>query len=83
MIKKIVIIEKDCYNETKKKKNVIMKKNCDKKESLKKLLFIGRLRGVHISSIVDEGIRTNFKISLLFFFYKKISHTQKAQKAYK
>ena len=38
--------------------------------------------GVHIRSIVDEGIRTNFK-PLCFFFYKKISHPQKAQKAYK
>ena len=37
-----------------------------------KWLFIGRLRGVYVSSIIDEGIRDNF-------FYKKISHAQKAQ----
>ena len=40
---------------------------------------IGKLKGVHVSSIINEGIRA---ISTSFFFNKKISHAQKAQKAH-
>ena len=40
-----------------------------------------RLRGEHVSSIVNEGIRAILK--LFIFFYKKISHKQKAEKAQK
>ena len=40
------------------------------------------MTGVHVSSIVNEGIRALLNLSL-FFFYKKISHVQKAQNAYK
>ena len=36
----------------------------------------GGLRGVHVSSIGNWGYQGNFK-PVYFFFYEKISHTQK------
>ena len=42
---------------------------------------IGRLRGVHVSSIVKWGYQDNFKTNY-FFFYGKISRAQKHSQAY-
>ena len=37
--------------------------------------LIGRLTGVHVSSIVDEGIKAT--LNLFIFFYEKILRTKK------
>ena len=39
---------------------------------------MGRLRGVHISRLVNEGMRAI--LNLFIFFYKEISYTQKSIK---
>ena len=41
----------------------------------------GKSRGEHESSIVNEVTKGNLKP--LYFFYKKILHTQKAKNTYK
>ena len=58
-----------------------MKKDCDKKEKIKKITVHRQVEGVHISSIVNEGIRALLNLSI--FFNKKISHHKKHKKAYK
>ena len=40
-----------------------------------------QVEGVHVSSILNEGIRTI--LNLFFFFYEKISHVQKNTKSIK
>ena len=52
-----------------------MKKDCDKKEKIKKITVHRQVEGVHISSIVNEGIRALLNLSI--FFYEKISHHKK------
>ena len=43
---------------------------------------IGKLRGVHVSSMVKWGYQDNCKpASIFFFFYEKISHAQKHSQA--
>ena len=58
-----------------------MKKGCDKKEKIKKITLHRQIEGVHVSSMVNEGIRA--LLNFIIFFYKKISHAQKAQNVYK
>ena len=57
------------------KKIVIMKKNCDKKEKIKKITPYRQVKGVHITSIVDEGIRAI--LNLFIFFFTRKFHTHK------
>ena len=60
-----------------------MKKSCDKKEKIKKITLYRQVKGLHISSIVDEGIRAILNLFIYLFFNRKISDAQKAQNAYK
>ena len=53
-----------------------MKKDCDKKEKIKKITLHRQVEGVHISSIVNEGIRAFLN---LFFFTRRF-HTIKSTK---
>ena len=38
------------------------------------------LHGVHVSSIINEGIRALLNLLIFFFFHKKILQAQKEQK---
>ena len=60
-----------------KEKIVIMEKDCDKKEKIKKITLHKQAEGSTLSSIVNEGIRALLNL-FIYFFYKKISHAQKA-----
>ena len=41
------------------------------------ITFYRQVKGVHISSIADEGIRAILNLFIIIFFCKKISHAQK------
>ena len=44
----------------------MIKKNCDKIEKIKKITLYRQFKGVHISSIVHEGIRAILNLFLFF-----------------
>ena len=52
-----------------------------KKKRLKKQLSIGKLRGIHVSSIVNEGIRALLNFFIIFFFTRRF-HTHKKHKTH-
>ena len=45
-----------------------MKKKCDKKEKIKKITLHRQVEGVHVSSIVNEGIRALLNFFIYLFF---------------
>ena len=50
-----------------------MKKKCDKKEKIKKITLHRQVEGVHVSSIVNEGIRALLNF---FIFFSKEDYTR-------
>ena len=58
------------------KQIVIIKKNCDKKEKIKKIILYRQVKGIHISSIVDEGIRAILNLFIIFFLQEDFTRTK-------
>ena len=54
---------------------MIIEKDCDNSKRLQKK--------IHVSNKMNLSSNVNDSIRAVLFFYKKISHTQKAQKAQK